>query len=72
MLDQLKAKMEAPDEAPIGRSIRVNIDMSDDNQVKKAQKWGLLPADEEEETEGGSEGEGGEETPKRRGFFEDS
>lgn len=71
MLKQLQAKAEAPDEPAIGRSIRVNIDLSDDNQVKRAIKWGLLPADEdEEETDGGEEE--AEETPKRRGFFEDS
>lgn len=72
-LKKLQEKLKAPDEAPIGKSIHVNIDLGDENQVKAAHKLGLLSglfSDDDED--GGEDGNGeDDETPKRRGYFKD-
>jgi hypothetical protein len=67
-LARLQAKAEAPDEGPISKAINVTINLGDKAQVALAKKMGFLPDDDEEVTEE-MEGEEGDETPKRKGYF---
>ena len=79
MLKQLQRKAEEPDPAPMGTSRSVHIDLSNPTAVKNAIKWGFLSGDndgddggdDEEEVEDGSDDEDTDETPKRRGYFND-
>lgn len=69
MLKALQAKAEAPDEPSVGRSIRVTLDLGDPEQVKRAQKYGLLPADDDDD-EPAPTNEPEDGAPKRGGYFE--
>lgn len=67
MLKALSKKAEEPDAPPVGRSVRVNVDLSDPKQVALAIKHGFLSGDDVEEEK--EETEDTEETPKRHGYF---
>lgn len=72
MLKRLSAKQKEPDAPAVGRSMSFTIDLANDSAVKRAQKLGLLPSDDDDETETGETGETEEEvepddTPRRKG-----
>lgn len=73
-LKRLQEKAEAPDAPSVGRSINVNVDLSDPKQIALAIKHGFLTPDEVDELEEEETGNGeeGEETPRRKGFFGDA
>lgn len=69
--EQLKAlqrKSQEPDEPAIGKSATYIVDLKDKASVAMAKTLGLLPRDEEEESEEG-EGESADEGPTRRSYF---
>ena len=75
MLERLTKKADEPEAPPVGRSISATIDLGDPKQIALAIKHGFLTSDEVEdlkEEEEGKEKEGkeGDDTPKRRGYFE--
>lgn len=73
VLKRLQKKAEEPDPPAVGRTVSVAIDLGDEKQIARAQRYGFLPADEqEEESEEESEEEEGDEAPKRRGYFGDN
>lgn len=75
MLERLQAKAEEPDAPPVGRTLNASIDLGDPKQVALAQKFGFLTADEVEDDIDGdddNDDDKGDETPKRRGYFNDS
>lgn len=74
MMDRLKAKEEAAESGPVGRSISANVDLKDPASVKLAQKFGFLPADDDDDDDDDGKGEGdgeGGDPPKRRGYFDE-
>jgi hypothetical protein len=71
MLEKLTAKSEAPDRSPSGRTVNVNIDLGDPKQVKMAERYGLLDGYDEDDEETEDDDTDADETPKRRGFFDE-
>lgn len=75
MLKRLSDKKNAPDGPSVGKSINVNVDLSDPKQVAAAIKHGFLTADEADDAgdkDGDKNGDGdkeGDETPSRKGYF---
>lgn len=69
-LDALNAKLEAPDEPPMGKSVTYMVDLGDKDQVAMAKRQGWL-RDEEPEQESTEDEEPEEETPRRKGYFND-
>ena len=71
-LKRLQQKEKEPDAGPVGRSVRVNIDLGDESQIARAIKYGFLTSDEVEEDKNGAGGDDDEEaddSPNRRGYF---
>lgn len=73
-LEALNKKAKEPDPAPVGKSVNITIDPKDKASVDFAIQHGFLTAPEVEEPPEGDDGDGeeGEETPKRRGYFGDN
>lgn len=71
LFDKLKDKIEAPDTSPVGRSVRVNVDLSDPKQVALAIKHGFLDSDDDDDDDDDDKGDKDDkdDTPKRRGYF---
>ena len=73
LLDKLNAKREAPDAPSIGKTLNVTIDLGDPEQVKTAQRFGLLDGlDDDGDGDGdgkGGDDDDGDEPPRRRGYF---
>lgn len=69
-LRRLREKERAPDAPGMARAINISVDLGDENQVKMAKRYGFLPADDDEEEAPEEEEEEGDETPKRRGYFD--
>lgn len=78
LLKRLQDKANAPDEAPIGKSLNITLDLSNESAVAIARKMGLLPSDDDGDGggdgdggDGGGDGDGGggDDTPKRKGYF---
>lgn len=75
-LKRLQEKSEAPDAAPVSKSISATVDLSDPKSIAAAIKHGFLTEDEveelkEEEGDNGKEKKGGTSTPRRKGYFKD-
>lgn len=69
---ELQRKAKEPAAAPVGKSINVTVDLSDEKQVARAIKHGFLTAEEVAEDKEGDNGDGeGDETPRRKGYFSD-
>lgn len=73
-LDALTKKSKEPDAAPVSRSVRANIDLSDPKQVALAIKHGFLSPDEDDDDDddkgkGKGKGDDDDDTPKRPGYF---
>lgn len=70
LLKDLQDKSEAPDAPSVARSLNVSIDLGDDKQVARAMKLGLLDGvDDDDEGDGDDGDSGGDDTPRRRGYF---
>ena len=75
MLERLQAKAEEPDRGPISRALNVSIDLGDAKQVALAKRYGFLDDDDDDlddegtDDKGGKNGDEGDDTPKRKGYF---
>lgn len=72
LLANLQKKAEEPDAPPVGKSISINLDLSNADQLKLAKQYGFLPADDvdDDDDDDGDE-DADDDTPKRRGYFGD-
>lgn len=75
-LEALNKKAKEPDAAPVGRSLRANIDLGDEKQVSLARKLGFLPSEEDDDDDDGKDKkdkkdkkDDDDDTPNRRGYF---
>jgi len=69
-LKELMRKDKEPAAPPVGKSISVTVDLSDDAQVERAIQHGFLTrAEVAADRNGDEDGEDGDEAPKRKGYF---
>lgn len=73
-LEELQELEKQPAAPQVGRSVHVNVDLSDPDQVSMARRMGFLPSDEDDEPDEPDDGDDPdpEATPRRRGYFPDS
>ena len=70
LMKRLKDKLDAPEAAPVGKTVNFNLDLSNPEHMALAKREGWLQPDEQPNGDGG-DGDEGDETPKRKGYFAD-
>lgn len=72
MLERLQQKAEQPDAPPVSKSLTAHVDLTDPKSIAAAIKHGFLTEDEVEEMQDDdSEDDSKDETPTRRGYFQE-
>lgn len=69
MLKRLQQRAEAPDDAPVGRTISAHVDLTDPKSIAAAIKHGFLSSDEVDDDDDDDDDDDPEDTPTRKGYF---